>query len=186
MAGEGICSLVYQIRASQVAPWVKNPPAMQETQVQSPAWVPGWEDPLEEGMAAHSYVLAWTIPRTEEPGGLQSIGSHRDRHRWSDWACTHACQVNNLIYYSFLLGCFGFVELRLILCHLSFEKNNFSGHHSWHFSALLNGYSEIQHAEASLMRRLPWQGEKCHLAEAQVLSKWEFCLRQQKQRTDLG
>ena len=45
---------------------VKNPPAMQETQVQSL----GWEDPLEEGMATHSSVLAWEIPWTEEPGGL--------------------------------------------------------------------------------------------------------------------
>ena len=43
---------------------VKNPPAMQKTQVQSLSW----EDPLEEGMAAHSSVLAWRIPRTEEPG----------------------------------------------------------------------------------------------------------------------
>ena len=54
---------------SQVAQWVKNPPAMQETQVQSL----GWEDPLEEGMATHSSILAWRIPWTEEPGGLQSI-----------------------------------------------------------------------------------------------------------------
>ena len=45
---------------------VKNPPATQETQVQSL----GWEDPLEEGMATHSSVLAWEIPWTEEPGGL--------------------------------------------------------------------------------------------------------------------
>jgi len=45
---------------------VKNLPAMQETQFRSP----GWEEPLEEGMAAHSSVLAWRIPWTEEPGGL--------------------------------------------------------------------------------------------------------------------
>ena len=38
------------------------------------ASVPGWEDPLEEGMAAHSNILAWRIPWTEEPGGLQSVG----------------------------------------------------------------------------------------------------------------
>ena len=50
---------------------VKNLPAMQEAQVQS---VIG-EDPLEKGMATHSNVLAWKIPRTEEPGGLQSVGS---------------------------------------------------------------------------------------------------------------
>ena len=46
---------------------VKNPPAMQETQVR----YLGWEDPLEEEMATHSSVLAWEIPWTEEPGGIQ-------------------------------------------------------------------------------------------------------------------
>ena len=59
-----------------MAQMVKNPPAMQETQVRSL----GQEDSLEEGMAAHSSVLAWKIPWTEEPGGLQSIGSQRVRH----------------------------------------------------------------------------------------------------------
>ena len=49
---------------------VKNPPAMQETQIQSL----GWEDPLEKGMAAHCSILAWRIPWTEEPGGLQPMG----------------------------------------------------------------------------------------------------------------
>ena len=58
---------------------VKNLPAIQELQetgVQSL----GWEDPLEEGMATHSSILAWEIPWTEEPGGLQSIGLQRVRH----------------------------------------------------------------------------------------------------------
>ena len=50
---------------------MKNLPAVRETQVRSL----GWEDPLEEGMAAHSSTLAWKIPGTEEPGGLQSMGS---------------------------------------------------------------------------------------------------------------
>ena len=40
----------------------------------------GWEDPLEEGMATHSSILAWRIPWTEEPGGLQSVGSRRAEH----------------------------------------------------------------------------------------------------------
>ena len=40
----------------------------------------GWEDPLEEGMATHSSILAWRIPWTEEPGGLQPIGSQRAGH----------------------------------------------------------------------------------------------------------
>ena len=52
--------------ASLVAQTVKNPPAKQETQVRCL----GREDPLEEGMTAHSRILAWRIPWTEEPGGL--------------------------------------------------------------------------------------------------------------------
>ena len=40
----------------------------------------GWEDPLEKEMATHSSILAWEIPQTEEPGGLQSTGSQRVRH----------------------------------------------------------------------------------------------------------
>ena len=50
---------------------VKNPPAMQETWLQSL----GQEDPLEKGMVTHSSILAWRTPRTEEPGGLQSMRS---------------------------------------------------------------------------------------------------------------
>jgi len=52
-------------------------------------WSLGWEDPLEEEMATHSSIFAWEIPWTEEPGGLQSIGSQRVGHDWSDLACTH-------------------------------------------------------------------------------------------------
>ena len=59
------------IWASQVAQRVKNPPAMQETQVGSL----GWEDPLEKGLATHSSALAKKILWMEEPGGLQSMGS---------------------------------------------------------------------------------------------------------------
>ena len=62
--------------SSLVAQMVKNLPAMQETQVQTL----GKKDPLEEGMATHSSILAWRIPWTEEPGGLQSTGSHRIAH----------------------------------------------------------------------------------------------------------
>ena len=53
-------------------------------------WSLGWEDPLEEGMATHSNILAWEIPWTEKPGGLQSIKSYRVRYDWSDWARTHS------------------------------------------------------------------------------------------------
>ena len=67
--------MVWTIRgASLVAQKIKNLPVIQETQVQSLVW----EDPLEEGMVTQSSVLAWRIPWTEEPGGLQSMGSQRD------------------------------------------------------------------------------------------------------------
>ena len=55
---------------------VKHLPAMRETQVRSLCW----KDPLEKEMAVHSSILAWKIPWTEEPGGLQSIGSQRVGH----------------------------------------------------------------------------------------------------------
>ena len=69
-------SVSTSIRASLVAQMVKILPARGETQVQPL----GWEDPLEEGMAVHSSILAWRIPWTEEPGGLQSMGSQSQTH----------------------------------------------------------------------------------------------------------
>ena len=64
------------IGASLVPQKVKNLPAMQKTWVQSL----GQEDPLEKGIATHSSILAWKIPWTEEPGGLQSMESQRVGH----------------------------------------------------------------------------------------------------------
>ena len=63
-------------QASLMAQMVKNLPAVQETCIQSL----GWEDPLEKGMATHSSILAWRIPWTEDPGGLQSMGLQKVRH----------------------------------------------------------------------------------------------------------
>ena len=57
---------------------VKNLPAVQETQVQSL----GREDPLEKEMATHASILAWKIPWTEEPGGIQSVGWQSDMAEW--------------------------------------------------------------------------------------------------------
>ena len=59
--------------ASLVTQMVKNPPVMWETWVRSL----GWEDALEEGVANYWSILAWRIPRTDEPGRLQSMGSQR-------------------------------------------------------------------------------------------------------------
>ena len=63
----------YMWASSPVAQMVKNLPVVWETQVQSLSQ----EDPLEKGMATHSSILAWRIPWTEKPGGLQSMGSQR-------------------------------------------------------------------------------------------------------------
>ena len=62
--------ILSSLRAFLVAQLVKNLPAIRETWVRSL----GWEDPLEEGMATHSSLIAWRIPWIEEPGGLQSMG----------------------------------------------------------------------------------------------------------------
>ena len=69
---------------SQINKEEKNLAAMQEMQV----LFLGWEDPLEKEMATHSNILAWRIPWTEEPGGLQLMGSQRVRH---DCATEHGC-----------------------------------------------------------------------------------------------
>ena len=66
---------VIALWASLVAQTIKNPP-MRETRVQSL----GWEDPWEEERATHSIILAWKIPQTEEPGGLQSLQLERAGH----------------------------------------------------------------------------------------------------------
>ena len=76
----------FGIMASQVAWWVKNLPAMQETQVQSL----GWEDPLEDGMTTHSGILAWRVPWTEEPGRLWAIRVAKSQTRLKQ-VSMHAC-----------------------------------------------------------------------------------------------
>ena len=64
--------------ASLVAQTVKQPPAMQETRVQSL----GWEDLLKNEISTHFSILTWRIPWTEEPGRLQSMGLQRIGHNW--------------------------------------------------------------------------------------------------------
>ena len=73
---ESVLNSKYIKRVSLMAQMVKNLPTLREAWVRSL----GWEDPLEKRMATHSRILAWRIPWTEEPGGLQSMGSQRVGH----------------------------------------------------------------------------------------------------------
>ena len=78
--------------SSLVAQMVKHLPTMQETWVRSL----GWEDPMEEEMATHSGTLAWKIPWTEEPGGLQTMGFTKSRTRLSDFTFTFSLSLCDL------------------------------------------------------------------------------------------
>ena len=75
------------------AQMAKNPPAMQETWVQSL----DQEDPLKEGMATHSSILAWRIPWTEEPGGLQSTGSQNQTQPSDLHLCSLCSAIESLL-----------------------------------------------------------------------------------------
>ena len=74
------------IWATKEAQWLRIHLPMQEIQ-EMQVWSLGWEDSLEEEMTTHSSILAWRTPWTEEPGGLQSMGSQRVGH---DWATKHS------------------------------------------------------------------------------------------------
>ena len=91
-----VCMFISSINISLVFPvaqLLKNLPSMRETWVRSL----GWEDPLEKGMATHSSILAWRIPWTEDPGGLQSTGSHR---LWDNWVANTFTFINILLNYT--------------------------------------------------------------------------------------
>ena len=88
--GGGHCNPLQYSWAFLMAQTVKNLPAMQETWVQSL----GWKDPLEEGMATHSSILAWRIQWTEETCGLWSIGLQRVGLNWSDLARIYQASFN--------------------------------------------------------------------------------------------
>ena len=63
-------------------------------------WSLGWEDPLEEGTATHSSILAWDVPRTKEPGWQQFTGSKRIRHDWNDNTNCYISQTNIIWIYT--------------------------------------------------------------------------------------
>ena len=114
-------SIICLYWASLVAQTVKILPAMQQTRemrVQSL----GWEDPPEKEMASHSSILTWKIPRTEEPGLLQSMGSHRVKQDWlTDTFAFFLCMYHfNKFFKSKRYMSFGGQE-----CICTIKKDNF-------------------------------------------------------------
>ena len=97
-------------------------------------WSLGQEDPLEKGKATHSSILAWRIPWTEESGALQSMGSQRIRHSWSDRACTHTqfLLLNSISAVAVSVTCF----LKLIIQFCFWLSWVFTAAHSL---SLVNG-----------------------------------------------
>ena len=98
---------------------------MQETTQETLVWSLGQKDPLEESVAIHSSILAWRIPWTEESGGLQSIGSQRVRHCWSELACTCSLHSSDLLWQQSKPKLFSVKNSALILfwCIESYIKN---------------------------------------------------------------
>ena len=124
-------------RASQVAQTVKSLPAMQMPWVQSL----GREDPLVKGMANHSSILAWEIPWTEEPEGLQFMGLQRVRHDWVTNTHTHRQDQT-------LLGLEGHSQGFLLRCHNS----------SMLFLMLFFGFCPTQNSQVT---RGSWTMSRC-------------------------
>ena len=83
-----LCPWVKKSTASLVVLIVKTLPA-KARYVRGVGVIPGWEDPLEKGMAILSSILTWRILWTQELGGLQSMGSQRVEHEWKDLVCMH-------------------------------------------------------------------------------------------------
>ena len=108
---------------------VKSLPAMQEIWV----WSLGREDPLEKEMATHSSILAWKIPRMEEPGRLQSMGSQRVRH---DWATSFSLfKIGPVTCESFAYG-----EIVLSFCLLVCFSSAWRGWVRWSSCLLMTGF----------------------------------------------
>ena len=115
----------------------------------------GWEGPLEKGMATHSGILAWRIPWTEEPGGLQPIGSQRVGHDWGDLAQMYPQLRQNS-------NCQGF----LCLPHAVYRRRQWQP-----TPVLLPGKS---HGRRSLVGCSPWGRTESDTTEATSLSLFTF------------
>ena len=135
--------------ASLVAQTVKNLPAMRETWVQSL----GWEDPLEKGTTTHSSILAWRIPRTEEPSRLQSIQS-RELDMAQRLSLTHSlCPLTVLTHCKILLI---ILSLKLMTRWIELQGDHFCHFTIW-FSISTFSLGEIKSNYAKVQPGNTWQ-----------------------------
>ena len=110
-SGEGIGYPLQYSWASLVPQLVKNLPAVWETWV----WSLSWENPLKKGMATHSSILVWRIPRKEEPDGLQSIWPQKVRHNWAHTQLYHLFkQFLSIFLHHWNVGIFAFQHTELL------------------------------------------------------------------------
>ena len=139
---EQINERYFQQQDFPVAQMVNNLPKVQETRV----WSLGQEDPLEKGMATHYSILAWRIPWTEKPGGLQSMGSQRVGHDrvtnthtsnqirvWAIWNETQEPHLRGK--WDETIISFGVIIPRIELkqiCVFPWTNHRSSGHCLWH------------------------------------------------------
>ena len=136
---------------------VKNLPAMQQTWV----WSLVWEDPLEKGIATHSSILAWRIPWTEEPGGLQFMGLQIVRHDWSTNTCAFKIKLLNPRTID-ALGCSRYTWI-YIWVPPSKQRD----------CVILPAMDLIR--PAMRLKAWPWDLELCVLAPKYKLGPWEAC-----------
>ena len=116
---------------------------MQETQVGSL----GWQNSLEKGMATHSSILAWRIPWTEEPGGLQSTGSQRARHNWATNTHTPGLELLSHMVVTFLAFWESFILFSVVVVPIYIPTNTvwgFTFHGLWPVLRIWNRLSQTQ------------------------------------------
>ena len=131
----------------------------------------GQENPLKEGMATHSSILAWRIPWTEEPGGLQFIGSQRVGHDWSDLAIMHDHSHPFRSFYLLLLPAIRFYRSLLNLFY-PLWLISFSTHYDW----VLMLPSELlfsQHFSFSLSLFLAWSSALLYCTVRVFSAAWK-------------